>query len=386
MCFGTVPTDKYYYHEEITPVRPRYHRHHYAGHSHSYHHHHHHHSPRASCSSHKYYPPSPRANMTIIPKPIMNRALSIRSSNRSSHGTTASTTSTATTTTSSVHRHKPFSLTSLRTSAQPELSKRLYRLIKSCNLLIHAHSSAARERVSIAVQLSEWGEQTGDAAVSDVSDKVGVLLSELGEQEEAYAQRLDEGRALLKTVRNTERSVQPSREGKNKIAEEIARVKGKDPASTRLVTLEQELVRAEAECLVAEAQLGNVTRQKLKEAYTAEFLATIERAEKQAILARHGLRLLQLLDDTPVVPGDVRPPYSHASQARQILNDAEDDLREWRLDGGMLLGDDANTVVADTSTMAPQGQEKGLEKGKGKQKEEVERRSAETDGGLNTKI
>jgi hypothetical protein len=72
------------------------------------------------------------------------------------------------------------------------------------------------------------------------------------------------------------------------------------------------------------------TRQKLKEAYAAEFAATIERAEKQIILAKHGRRLLSLLDDSPVVPGDTRPEYPHAQQARQILNDAEDDLREWQ--------------------------------------------------------
>jgi len=72
------------------------------------------------------------------------------------------------------------------------------------------------------------------------------------------------------------------------------------------------------------------TRQKLKEAYAAEFAATIERAEKQIILAKHGRRLLELLDDSPVVPGDTRVPYQHSSQARQILNDAEDDLRDWR--------------------------------------------------------
>jgi hypothetical protein len=76
----------------------------------------------------------------------------------------------------------------------------------------------------------------------------------------------------------------------------------------------------------------NQTRQKLKESYNAEFLATIERAEKQIILARHGMRLLKLLDDTPVVPGDVRPAYEGGAQARQILNDAEDDLRDWRPD------------------------------------------------------
>ena len=47
------------------------------------------------------------------------------------------------------------------------------------------------------------------------------------------------------------------------------------------------------------------------------------------MLARHGRRLLNLLDDTPVVPGDTRPAFEHSAQARQVLNDAEEDLREW---------------------------------------------------------
>ncbi|AEO66149.1 uncharacterized protein THITE_2143793 [Thermothielavioides terrestris NRRL 8126] len=323
---------------------------------------------------------------------MLNRALSIRSSNRSSNSTT-STHSGATAASSRHHHqhqhHKPFSLTSLRGSTQPELAKRLYRLIKTGNSLIAAHSAAARERASIATQLSEWGEQTGDAAVSDVSDKVGVVLCELGEQEEAYAAALDAGRAVLKVVRDTERSVAPSREGRRRIADEIARIKAREPQSARLVTLEQELVRAEAENLVAEAQLGNVTRQKFREAYTAEFLATIERAEKQAILARHGLRLLQLLDDAPVVPGDARPAYTHAPQARQILNDAEDDLREWRLDGALLqqlLGDDEGGGGGEAT---PRGQGSGKQKGKEEEqkqkRKDVDRESvagSDRDGGM----
>lgn len=72
------------------------------------------------------------------------------------------------------------------------------------------------------------------------------------------------------------------------------------------------------------------TRQKIKEAYDIHFAATIERAEKQIILARHGRRLINLLDDTPVVPGDVRPAFENASEARQVLNDAEADLQDWQ--------------------------------------------------------
>jgi len=244
----------------------------------------------------------------------MNRALSIRSNKGNSSGSSP--------------RHG-FSFASLRGTVQPELSKKLYKLIKSENHLINNYEAAGKERVAIATQLSDWGESTNDDGISDISDKVGVLLSEIGEQEEIYAHNLDDSRAVLKQIRNTEKSVQPSRDHKAKIADEIAKLKAKEPESTKLLVLEQELVRAEAENLVAEAQLTNITRQKLKEVYAAEFAATIERAEKQIILARHGRRLLNLLDDTPVIPGDVRPAFEHGSQARQILNDAEDDLKDW---------------------------------------------------------
>lgn len=72
------------------------------------------------------------------------------------------------------------------------------------------------------------------------------------------------------------------------------------------------------------------TRQKIKEAYDLQFAATIERAEKQIILAKHGRRLLNLLDDTPVVPGDVRLPFAQSQAARQVLADAEHDLQLWQ--------------------------------------------------------
>jgi hypothetical protein len=73
------------------------------------------------------------------------------------------------------------------------------------------------------------------------------------------------------------------------------------------------------------------TRQKFKEAYDHYFAATIERAEKQTILAKHARRLLNLVDDTPVVPGDLHPPFANGEEARQVLNDAEDDLRNYEL-------------------------------------------------------
>lgn len=95
------------------------------------------------------------------------------------------------------------------------------------------------------------------------------------------------------------------------------------------MTLEQELVRAEAQSLVAEAQLTNVTRQKFKEAYDLHTAAIIERAEKQLILATQARRLINMLDDTPIAPGEERVGFADADKARDVLNDAESALRGW---------------------------------------------------------
>lgn len=117
--------------------------------------------------------------------------------------------------------------------------------------------------------------------------------------------------------------------GKQKITDEIAKLKYKDPQSPRIVVLEQELVRAEAESLVAEAQLSNITREKLKAAFTYQFDALREHSEKVAIIAGYGKHLLELVDDTPVTPGETRPAYDGYDACKAIIQDCEDALTHW---------------------------------------------------------
>lgn len=243
--------------------------------------------------------------------------------------------------------------------AAPELSRKMSRIVKQENSVISAHEAAGRERVNIAAQLSEWGEGTEDDAVSDISDKLGVLMAEIGEQEDNFAQSLEDYRSILKSIRDTETSVQPSRDHRAKIADDIQRLKLKaEQSNAKVEVLEQELVRAEANNLVAEAQLTNVTRQKLKEAFDIHLAAIIERGEKQILLARHARRLLNYLDDTPVVPGDARQPYEHADEARQILEAAENDLKSWES-----TVEPIHTSAGETSgtTLLPTGAGRGQE-------------------------
>jgi hypothetical protein len=93
--------------------------------------------------------------------------------------------------------------------------------------------------------------------------------------------------------------------------------------------LEQELVRAEAESLGAEAQLSNITREKLKAAFTYQFDALREHCEKIAIIAGYGKHLLELVDDTPVTPGETRQAYDGYDASKAIIQDCEDALTNW---------------------------------------------------------
>lgn len=69
----------------------------------------------------------------------------------------------------------------------------------------------SRERRDVARQLSIWGEEC-DEDVSDITDKLGVLIFEIGELEDQFIDRYDQYRVTIKSIRNIEASVQPSRD------------------------------------------------------------------------------------------------------------------------------------------------------------------------------
>ncbi|KAI5294954.1 hypothetical protein KEM52_002765 [Ascosphaera acerosa] len=210
----------------------------------------------------------------------------------------------------------------------PSLSKKLSQLVKMEKNVMRSIEQVSRERMEVAI--SEWGEGCDDD-VSDVTDKIGVLLYEIAELEDQMVDRYDQYRLTLKSIRNIEKSVQPSRERKQKLNDEIAKIKYKEPHSSKLPILEQELVRAEAESLVAEAQLSNITREKVKVAFAYHFDSIREMCEKQAIIASFGKHLLSLVDDHPVTPGETRNAYNGYEASKAMIQDCEDALTHWTI-------------------------------------------------------
>ncbi|GME84415.1 unnamed protein product [Ambrosiozyma monospora] len=217
----------------------------------------------------------------------------------------------------------------------PELAKKLAQLVKMEKNVMRAIEICSKERKEAAKQLSLWGAENEDD-VSDITDKLGVLIYEIGELEDQFIDRYDQYRITLKGIRDIEGSVQPSRDRKLKITDQIAYLKYKDPQSPKIVVLEQELVRAEAESLVAEAQLSNITREKLKASFSYHFDSMREHSEKLALIAGYGKALLELLDDSPVTPGETRPSYDGYEASKQIIIDAENALATWTFESAQV--------------------------------------------------
>lgn len=217
----------------------------------------------------------------------------------------------------------------------PELSRKLSQLVKIEKNVLRSMEIASNERRDAAKQLSVWGLENDDD-VSDITDKLGVLIYEVSELDDQFIDRYDQYRLTLKSIRDIEGSVQPSRDRKDKVTDKIAYLKYKDPQSPKIEVLEQELVRAEAESLVAEAQLSNITRSKLRAAFNYQFDSIIEHSEKIALIAGYGKALLELLDDAPVTPGETRPAYDGYEASKQIIIDAETALNEWTLDSAQV--------------------------------------------------
>lgn len=226
----------------------------------------------------------------------------------------------------------------------------------------------ANERRDAAKQLSIWGLENDDD-VSDITDKLGVLIYEVSELDDQFIDRYDQYRLTLKSIRDIEGSVQPSRDRKDKITDKIAYLKYKDPQSPKIEVLEQELVRAEAESLVAEAQLSNITRSKLRAAFNYQFDSIIEHSEKIALIAGYGKALLELLDDSPVTPGETRPAYDGYEASKQIIIDAESALNEWTLDSAQVKP--TLSFKQDYEDLEPEeGEEEEEEEGQGRWSED----------------
>lgn len=223
--------------------------------------------------------------------------------------------------------------------------------------MISHYRSATNAACTTAQLLSDWGDVTGDAAVSDVADKFGVVFYEVATVDMGYANQLEEFKDCISTVLDVASSVKPVKAHQTKLREQLNRALaasanvpssqsgGNMQMSTaqlikqeeiyvkqqrKVEQLQREIVRADAESLVADAQLQNVTRERLRAAAQCHLDALQERCERGLLLAKYGRQIMRLLDGEIIVPGQPIPEYNGERISRDLMGRLEDELRGWR--------------------------------------------------------
>lgn len=208
------------------------------------------------------------------------------------------------------------------------LVKRISQLAEVDKNYITALSIISRERKEAAKMISFWGSESIEEDVDDISDKVGVLMWEMSELEKRLAEKYEKSKNLLEIIKDIEASTQPVRDQKKKLVTRINKLQLRDPTSLKLFTLDESLARLEAESLVAEAQLSNVTREKLKQAFTIKFDALSEFSQSLIELSKCGKEITDLLNSEPLIPGFEKEKYDGREKASKFLLDLENFLHE----------------------------------------------------------
>ena len=97
---------------------------------------------------------------------------------------------------------------------------------------------------------------------------------------------------------------------KRRLTDELARLRKHQPQSPKIRDTELELKRATEDYEATKTDVGNVKRQRLREALTLLTDAMFETAEKVAIIAGFSWYLVDLIDKDILNFGERRRPYN----------------------------------------------------------------------------
>ncbi|CAB37434.1 sporulation specific PIL domain protein Meu14 [Schizosaccharomyces pombe] len=212
-----------------------------------------------------------------------------------------------------------FSISKLKELSHADDSRKSHRIIRSGKSSGEAYKQAGKGLMNLGNHLSDWGAKSSNLSLNDISDKIGVLVSELGETEIEFVKAFNENRIKFKAIRAMEDSIAPSRAHRQRLISSIEREEERDPLSPKLTDLQNQLVRTEAENLVGEMQLDNTSREVFKSSFQGLMDAFQLRAQKQMTLSYYASQLAELINDEVAYPGDNPAAYSQ-KYATQIMH------------------------------------------------------------------
>ncbi|KAI9309571.1 Eisosome component PIL1-domain-containing protein, partial [Cunninghamella echinulata] len=193
----------------------------------------------------------------------------------------------------------------------------------------------ADDRRIAADNLTIYGTPLGDD-LTDVTGKMGNLLSQWSKILSDFAGNCDQYQLTLKSIAERESGLHPSREKKRRLEEQIQKLTADnqpDEEGTKLNDLKQQLNSLKEATAADEREMDNFKRIAVREAFYLLLNGMHEMASKTDVLSSFGKYIVDELDVTPVKDGDERQPYKGSEQTHRILNDATYAIENWKPDG-----------------------------------------------------
>ncbi|KAK9479421.1 Eisosome component PIL1-domain-containing protein [Lipomyces japonicus] len=212
------------------------------------------------------------------------------------------------------------------------LHQPLSRLVKSLSSLSHHHNSLASATSLSAHVLSSWGSTSSDNLSADIADKLGVVLNAISQIEEICIPGVKNCKKMMQHVQDVEQTIKPICAQQGKLKNSINKARAKNEIR-KFEQLERDLVRVNAESLVVESQIINVTRNKVFTGWSGYLNSLQERCEKELIAVKYARELLRYLDCEPIIPGQQQYDTPQEDIAtRELLDMMSEELKSWSLD------------------------------------------------------
>ncbi|KAF7306982.1 Eukaryotic translation initiation factor 4e [Mycena indigotica] len=193
--------------------------------------------------------------------------------------------------------------------------------------------SLGRDSKAMSKELYTWGQ--GEAAdLKDVTDRLAYMNFVLGALSTTLGEKINGARGPMKNLRTIEAAVQPRRNLRASLQQQINRIEQDQPRGMekRLAELQQKLKDAIAEDQPQEAELALSKRQAIRTSETQKWEAIREFGEKLVILAQAATPVIEAL---PKFPPTVETPYTGTlatGAARAALQRALDNYKTGQID------------------------------------------------------
>ncbi|KAG9303666.1 hypothetical protein G9A89_018563 [Geosiphon pyriformis] len=219
------------------------------------------------------------------------------------------------------------------TRVDPRLSddlKNITLLLKEEKNVLSSLQNVANERRAVSKHVFIWGKEDNGDDIADITEKFANLLSKIADAETVLCEKYDHYRNTLKEIRDADQRLHVPKERRKKVNDEIARIMKSHPTSPRIQELQNDLQRINTDSTADEFEVGNIKRQKLRDALGLQLNAIFEAAEKIAIISGFGWYLLEQIDVTPARIGEPRAKYEGHKVTQEVVKECQIALHRWQ--------------------------------------------------------